>query len=349
MSSCRRSRCSLGFCGVVFRVINCLCVVAHKCINPALPTIAQIHSQFLLQKLHTFQLPQHTATHAMEVYSQDDLDRAFADLDHMLALERPEPHENGKCCNCGSAHLVRGGENDGQLVCAACAVLQPGVHLPPNYFYPLPRKYSNYKRIHHWHERISQLLLMESPIPDADFALIAAKLCDGSHSVLNKDSIRAVLRSLNMQLYIEKWLQIIYRITGIMPPFPGPMLVRQLDQLFIDLQRPFDAHKVEGRKNFLNYNYVFCRMFQYLGCPQFCMFFPLIKSKAKLRVLDSMWAKMAASLGWPVTPVQAVTPFAVRLESPALLRNWILSQLVLPRGGGRGRDHGRESDSTCCH
>ena len=73
-----------------------------------------------------------------------------------------------------------------------------------------------------------------------------------------------------MQLYIEKWLQIIQRVTGVHPPMPGPLLIQQLDDLFLQLQVPFDDFRMKGRKNFLNYNYVFCRLFQKLGCPQFC-------------------------------------------------------------------------------
>lgn len=261
-------------------------------------------------------------------YTQDDIDRAFADLDSILATERPVPHQpTGVCVQCGHTDLVRASAFDGETVCDACGIIQPGINLPPEYFFPLPRKYSNYKRIHHWHERISQLLLLESAIPDNEFRLIASKLCDGTYPVLNKDCIRAVLRSLNMQLYIEKWLQIIHRITGIMPPMPGPLLVRQLDALFLELQEPFKHYKAQGRKNFLNYNYVFCRLFQKMGCPQFCMFFPLIKSRQKLRALDDMWANMTASINWEPSTLQVVAPFAVKLEKPSALLHQICSQI----------------------
>ena len=66
-------------------------------------------------------------------------------------------------------------------------------------------------------------------------AFATAKLCDGTYTVLNKDSVRAVLRSLNMQLYIEKWLQIIQRVTGIEPPSPGGQLLMSLDACFMEL------------------------------------------------------------------------------------------------------------------
>ena len=183
----------------------------------------------------------------------------------------------------------------------------------------VPTRGSNYKRIHHFHERISQLLLLESQIPDREMLLIAEKVCDGTIDTLNKDTIRAVLRSLNMQLYIEKWLQIIHRLTGVAPPAPGPLLIRQLDNMFHELQRPFEreAFKAPGRKNFLNYNYVFCRLFQAMGCARFSMFFPLIKSRSKLQSLDAMWSDMAGSVNWAVMPLQQVPVFSVRLTEPA--------------------------------
>ena len=252
-------------------------------------------------------------------YTQQDVDAVFADMEYLLSEPPRDSVDRCRCVQCGGTGLLRQSCYDCELVCNACGVVQPGVNLPPEYFAPLPRKYSNYKRVHHWHERISQLLLMESPIPHQQFMQIAERLCDGTQTVLNKDSIRAVLRSLNMQLYIEKWLQIIQRVTGVHPPMPGPLLVQQLDDLFLQLQVPFDDFRMKGRKNFLNYNYVFCRLFQKLGCPQFCMFFPLIKSKPKLKALDDTWVQMAKVLDWPVPPLPIVPAFAVALESPMQL------------------------------
>ena len=255
-------------------------------------------------------------------YTQEELDAAFADMDHLLSTERPVPgNDYHKCIACGDSSLGTDTPG-GPAVCRACGVVQPGIWFGQDWDAELlaTRCGSNYKRIHHWHERISQLLLMESPIPDEEFIQIAARLCDGTHTVINKDVIRSVLRSLKMQLYIEKWLQIIYRITTIMPPVPGSALIKQLDDLFLELQRPFELHRQAGRKNFLNYNYVFCRLFQKIGCNQFCMFFPLIKSKQKLKNLDDMWTSMVGSINWPQTLLQQVPPFAVRLERAQIVR-----------------------------
>lgn len=259
----------------------------------------------------------------MAFTSQETVDAAFADL-HAL-LQRDEcVVDASRCVHCNGWNLQRSA-NPGATVhycniCSDCGAVQSRAFgMVDAAYYPARKSYSNYKRIHHWHERISQLLLCESPIPDDVFLEIAARLCDGTHAVLSKDAIRSVLRSLNKQMYIEKWLQIIQRITGIEPPKPGAQLLCQLDELFTALQEPFKHHKTQGRKNFLNYNYCFARLFQKMGCEQYSMFFPLIKSKGKLKQLDDTWQQMVSGLGWEVTPLVSVPPFAVKLQQPDVL------------------------------
>lgn len=247
---------------------------------------------------------------------QEEIDLAFAALDEYLEAQRP-PSKAGGCVNCGGVYFTTSSDalTSTARVCSDCGVVQPGIDVSSlqstEY---ISRKVSNYKRVHHFHERVSQLLLNESPIPNEQFVQIASKLTDGTYSVINKDTIRAVLRSLNLQIYIEKWLQIIWRVTSITPPIPGSIILQQLDSMFNALQEPFSQYKIEGRKNFLNYNYVFCRLFQEIGCPQFSMFFPLIKSKQKLKALDDMWRPMIESIGWTFKPLQPAPAFAVRLE-----------------------------------
>ena len=258
----------------------------------------------------------------LELSRQEEINLAFSTMDTLLEEGNPRVSAVG-CVNCGGMRFGIGGDfrTCTERVCLDCGTCQPGVNISSlQSLEHCPRKSSNYKRVHHFHERVSQLLLQESEIPDDRFLLIATKLCDGSHSVINKDAIRAVLRSLNLQIYIEKWLQIIWRVTSITPPIPGSLILEQLDLMFIELQRPFSAYKHDGRKNFLNYNYVFCRLFQEIGCAQFSMFFPLIKSKQKLKALDDMWRQMIESVGWTFKPLQTTPSFAVRLEASDFAR-----------------------------
>ena len=157
----------------------------------------------------------------MDYATQDEVDLAFADLDSLLAKREPEGER--RCRGCGGTSFERGC-NAGMAisyydVCISCGCIDESTSgRDDNWITGVPRSTSNYKRIHHWHERISQLLLLESAIPDESFAKIAAELCSGKYPVLCKESIRAVLRSLNMPQYIEKWLQVIHRMTGVMPP-----------------------------------------------------------------------------------------------------------------------------------
>ena len=258
---------------------------------------------------------------------QADVDNAFAEFDRASLLITPHPapalRDAMLCVSCGSdrySYNNSGSCEAGSRVCDDCGVVQPGNVIFEHMFgRRCSTKSSNYKRIHHWHERVSQMLIMESRIPPEHMVVIGEKLLNGSHTIISKDTIRTVLRSLNLQVYIEKWLQIIERCTGVHPPCPGPTILGHLDQQFLEIEKPFLDTKPDSRRNFLNYNYVFCRLLQRMGCTKFCMFFPLIRSKHKLRALDETWFKMSELLQWPQVPLEAVHPFAVKVHDASSL------------------------------
>lgn len=277
------------------------------------------------------------------------------------------------CHNCGGRQYRFGtsaGGDAGARVCSGCGAVEPVVvFYETMYGRNLPARSSNCapittrprwcapwltrscrgcptdKRIHHWHERISQLLLLESSVPPHHLLAIGERILDGSHTYINKDVIRAVLRSLGLQVYIEKYLSIIHKLTRVVPPAPGGVVLQQLDDLFLQLQRPFAQFKSEKRRNFINYNYVFCRLFQKLGCAKFCMFFPLIRSKPKLKVLDETWHAMVTSIGWDCPPLEHVPVFSVRIDDPAeqlerlRLECGSTSPAEPPSGQGRMKTH----------
>ena len=141
------------------------------------------------------QLATHASEAMGEVHEQADLDAYFRDMDTLLAAERPDRFEcTGVCRNCGCSHFEyasRSSSHPGSRVCDSCGAVENHlVFWDTMYGNPIPTKSSNYKRIHHWHERVSQLLLLESQIPDDQMLQIAQRLCDGSHSVINKDAVR---------------------------------------------------------------------------------------------------------------------------------------------------------------
>ncbi len=271
-------------------------------------------------------------------YTQSDVDAAFRDYEQSCRVVDPVHTERNACTACGSTHLrynSRGSSDAGTRVCLDCGAVQTGMVLfETMYGRDLPTHCSNYKRIHHWHERVSQFLLHESPIPADEMLVIGERLLSGEFTLINKDVIRGVLRSLGMQTYIEKWLQIVDFCTGVRPPIPGPVVLSRIDEMFTEMQQPFKNHKPDSRRNFINYNYVFCRFFQMLDCEKFCMFFPLIKSKSKLAVLDSMWSKIAVDLRWDDRPLSPVAPFAVQLETCGTLLQHLRERVALRRTAG---------------
>ena len=128
------------------------------------------------------------------VYDQSLLDSIFDDVDFLLAPRDPDAREaSRRCVNCVGDRVCYSTANSshpGARVCDDCGVVQPGcVFYETMYGRDIPQRTSNYKRIHHWHERISQLLLLESQIPPADFLRIVEKLCDGTYPISTKISL----------------------------------------------------------------------------------------------------------------------------------------------------------------
>ena len=235
----------------------------------------------------------------------DELREQF---DHVDSVKR---RNFNVCTSCGSHNIVSC-YADGCDVCQDCAVVQS----LPIYQHAVVNlaKMSNYKRIHHFHERITQFMLTESSIKPEHMAQIKDCFQAGGFEQIDKTVVRKILRSLNMQQYIEKWLQIIWQIAGVRPPSPPQRILMKLDVMFVAMQAPFAQLKPESRKNFLNYNYVFVRLFDLLGVPEFCCFFPLIKSKSKLNALDQQWVNICSELNWPVRPLVHVKPFAIKVR-----------------------------------
>ena len=245
---------------------------------------------------------------------QAELDSYFAIADQLLRGIAECPEGDGvvwPCChNCGCRELVVC-YRDGGNVCSNCGMVQlEQVYQDAVQFV---RKLSNYKRIHHFHERISQLMLNESTIPSEHLARITQSFKESSAILIDKCTVRKILRSLNLQVYIEKWLSIIWHIAGVRPPPLSQKIMIKLDLMFIALQGPFARCKPDHRKNFLNYNYVFNRLFDLLGLPEYNMFFPLIKSKSKIKALDETWERMCLELGWENRPLVQPKTFIVKV------------------------------------
>ena len=245
----------------------------------------------------------------------EDVARDFAILARLQAkMAAPEPP---KCARVSEAEGVthrsgctfwsdEGFERDeakGCYVCTGCGVISvcQVIDRMPDRFDFMYRS-NSYRRIHHWNERIGQFLCLESPTPRDvmhDLKLWFAE----RRLVPCKTNIRQALHQMRQSRYVEKWIAIQCELTGQPPPSPPHESVEQMRFFFNLIEQAFNVYKPKGRKSMLNYNFLFVRVLQYLDEPRYFRFFPLLKSKNKIRAIDACWRNMAAWMGWRYIPL----------------------------------------------
>ena len=163
-------------------------------------------------------------------------------------------------------------------------------------------KPNGYKRMNHFSELLNQFQGKESTeIPNEVFEKIIDeinKLRIEDLSTLNNYTIRAILKKLNLNFYYEHIPYIINKLNGIPPPSINRELEDKLRQMFKEVQEPFILYKPKNRKNFLNNNYVFRKLFELLEADHLLSSFPFLKSKEKLYEHDQIWKKICDYNNW---------------------------------------------------
>ena len=72
--------------------------------------------------------------------------------------------------------------------------------------------------------------------------------------------------------------------------------------MFKDIQIPFETHRPPKRINFLSYSYVLHKFCELQMLDQYLKYFPLLKSREKLRIQDKIWKKICKDLRWKYYP-----------------------------------------------
>ena len=209
----------------------------------------------------------------------------------------PQGEAAEPCVHCGGLSAVADAAS-GESVCETCGACLEALY-PDHQPLAVSELHSNYLRKYHVSERLKQHCLEDSPVPEDVLSAIGRRMAGKEWS---KDNLRQVLRALKQQKYIERWIQITWRLTGERPP---PMSAEEIDrvqEMFALVEGPFSAFKPSDRKNMLNYNYVFRQIFILLDIPQHLPYFPLLKSRQKLSELDSIWLRICEHNDWPFVP-----------------------------------------------
>ncbi|QKF93901.1 VLTF3 late transcription factor [Fadolivirus algeromassiliense] len=114
--------------------------------------------------------------------------------------------------------------------------------------------------------------------------------------------MKKVLKRLGLQVYYEHTTYIISKLSGIPPPTINRETEEKIRLMFRQIQVPFEKYCPKDRTNFLSYAYVLHKFFQLLELDEFVKYFPLLKSREKLKHQDKIWEKICEELHWDYFP-----------------------------------------------
>ncbi|AYV78614.1 MAG: late transcription factor VLTF3-like protein [Edafosvirus sp.] len=114
--------------------------------------------------------------------------------------------------------------------------------------------------------------------------------------------MKTILKKLRLQQYYEHIPHIISKMTGRPPPTLSREVEEKIKVMFRSIQEPFTKYCPKDRTNFLSYSYVLHKFFQLLEMDEFVQYFPLLKSREKLRLQDKIWKRICDDLKWQFYP-----------------------------------------------
>lgn len=163
-----------------------------------------------------------------------------------------------------------------------------------------------YKRLNHFVEWLNQFQAKETAnIPIEIYDKILMEIKKNNVSDLNNitiHDIKKILKKLKLHKYYEHISYITSQITGNHPPILEHDTEEYLKQKFKEVEKSFDKHCPNNRTNFLSYSYVLHKIFQLHGNDEVLGYFPLLKSREKLRLQDRLWQQICDDLNWKFYP-----------------------------------------------
>lgn len=220
-------------------------------------------------------------------------------------------HAYGKIRMCETCNIEKTLINsDGILVCQKCGEVERIIidSEKPNYKEAITENKTGYpyKRSNHLNEWLSQFQAKESiDIPDGIYDMIIAELRKNRIYDMKKlalQQMKKILKSLRLTQYYGHATYIISKLSGISPPTINRETEDKIRLMFRQIQVSFEKNCPKGRTNFLSYSYVLHKFFQLLELDEFVKYFPLLKSREKLKIQDEIWEKICYDLNWEYYP-----------------------------------------------
>ena len=164
----------------------------------------------------------------------------------------------------------------------------------------------SYKRSNHFQEWLNQLQATESTnIPPEVIESLRSefrKMKIKAVSEITHAKVRSLLKKLRMNRYYEHVPYIANILNGIPPMRMSVELQERLKMMFNEVQAPFEKYCPGNRKNFLSYAYVLYKFCELLSEDEYLKYFPLLKSREKLGVQDTIWKSICRELKWEFIP-----------------------------------------------
>lgn len=210
------------------------------------------------------------------------------------------------CGNCGSDKYL---EELSFIICSKCgSVIDQNLENMLSYKEVQDREHVTkfqYERINHFNDWLSQFQAKENTtIPEEvlEAILNELKIERKTISELKVCHITKYLKKNGMSKYNEHKYHIHSLISGETPLQVSQDTEEIFRKMFKDIQKSFEKHKPEDRKNFLSYSYTIHKFCQLLELDEFLPLFPLLKDRQKLYKHDVIWKKICSDMKWEFYP-----------------------------------------------
>jgi hypothetical protein len=226
-----------------------------------------------------------------------------------VEAEHVETYEKGSeyepCKGCGKKFTNIHDDQLSEMICTECGhseyMLSDEVGFKEEQEMEKTIVYS-FKRENHFNEWISQFQAKESTsVPEEVIGQLRTEFRKQKIKDLTEithEKVRGLLKKLDKNKYYEHAPYIATILGGITPPTMDQALEDKLRLMFHKIQEPFEKNKPAGRKNFLSYSYVLYKMCELLGEDKYLPCFPLLKSREKLYIQDTIWKAICQELSW---------------------------------------------------
>ena len=241
---------------------------------------------------------------------RDVYERYMHEVEHNSVVPNPKKHVHIFLCPaCKQKNTLIIDDITSDLICISCGVAEfdLGDEVGFKEEQEMERHiiYS-YRRENHFNEWLNQFQAKESTsVPQELIEELRNEMKKQrihEKNELTHRKVREMLKKIHMNKFYEHAPYITTILNGVQPPTMSQALEDRLRLMFGQIQKPFEKHCPENRKNFLSYSYILYKFCELLGEDDYLPCFPLLKSKEKLYRHDLIWKKITSDLGWEYLP-----------------------------------------------